>query len=384
MTSADEARLLTFRDQFPTLETSVHLISHSLGAMPKQARVWGSRYLDEWQQDSITAWDKWLPFVTDLGDCIGKVLGVEPGSVVMSQNVSTLQAIVSSALDFSGERRGVVYSDLNFPSVHYVWEGQRARGAEITVVPSKDGIEVPLEDLLAAIDERTLIVPISHVLFRSSALQDLKTIVDHAHKVGAMVFVDCYQSAGAIPLALGELGVDLACGGSVKWACGGAGASYLYVRPDLLPRFKPTFTGWFGHARPFAFEMEMTYADSAWRMLGGTPAIPALYTARAGWELLNEVGVEAIRAKSLRQTELLMGLCDERGFKVGTPREADRRGGTVCFDFDGSGEVGKALNGERFFCDHRPGCGLRASPHYYTTDEELHRFIGRVDELRKR
>ena len=131
-----------------------------------------------------------------------------------------------------------------------------------------------------------------------------------------MVFVDCYQSAGTIPLNLGELGVDLACGGSVKWACGGAGAAYLYVRPDLLSRFEPAFTGWFAHVEPFAFEMSHRYAEGPWRMLGGTPAIPALYTARAGWELLVELGVDAIREKSLRQTTLLMQLCDLLAFCV--------------------------------------------------------------------
>jgi kynureninase len=234
-----------------------------------------------------------------------------------------------------------------------------------------------------AIDERTLLVHISHVLFRSSALYDAKRVIDRAHQVGAMVLLDCYQSAGTVPLELEKWNCDMACGGSVKWACGGPGAAYLYVRPDLLDKLRPMSTGWFGHAEPFAFDMgPMRYAADAWRMIGGTMPIPAVYSARAGWEVIARLGVESIRAKSLRQTKLLRALVEERGFQVNTPKEDAARGGTICFDFPGADAVSRALVGRKFFHDYRPKCGLRVSPHFFTTDDELRAFVEALDEVR--
>jgi kynureninase len=277
----------------------------------------------------------------------------------------------------------VVYSSLNFPTVSYVWQEERRRGAEVVVVPSEDGVHPPMERLLEEIDERTLIVPISHVLFRSSAIKDVPAIVKRAREVGAMVLLDCYQSTGTVPFDVTQLGVDFACGGSVKWLCGGPGAAYLYVRPDRIPQLAPRITGWFGHEKPFAFTMpEQRYAAGVWRYMAGTPAIVALYQARAGAEIIAEIGVEKIRAKSLRQTRRIMDICDAAGYRVNTPREDARRGGTVCFDFDGADRVAKALNATGFLCDHRPQSGIRMSPHFYTTDEEVERFMAEVARLR--
>ncbi|MBK8173666.1 MAG: aminotransferase class V-fold PLP-dependent enzyme [Sandaracinaceae bacterium] len=384
MTQVDEQPLLKTREEFPTLENSVHLISHSLGAMPRKAREHTKSFLDLWEQDSIEAWsNQWLPHMKTLGNLVAKVLGVDAGTVIMNQNVSTVQAIVASCFDWTQKRNKIVYSELEFSTVHYVWQAQARRGARVNILKSDDGMTVPLERLFNAIDEETLIVPLSHVLFRSSTLQDLKAIIKRAHEVGAYVLADCYQSAATIPLALKEWNVDFACGGSVKWACGGPGAAYLYVRPDLLPLMKPIDTGWFGHAEPFAFDMgEMRYANDMWRMVGGTPAIPALYSALAGWEIVAGLSQTAVRAKSLRQTTMLRSLAEKRGFQINTPHEDAQRGGTICFDFGGSDEVAKELNKRRFFCDWRPGCGIRASPHFYTTDEEISRFIDEVDRIR--
>lgn len=382
-----EAPLLATRDEFPTLKKGVHLISHSLGAVPKKARAYANQFLDEWENDSINAWHEWLPAVRSLSDLIAGVLKVEKGSVVILPNVSIVQSIVASCFDFAsvGKRNKIVYDDLNFSTVHYVWQEQARRGARLHLVRTKDSVHPPTEELLAAIDEETLLVPISHVLFRSSGMYDAKRIVERAHQVGAMVLLDCYQSAATVPLDLAAWGVDMACGGSVKWACGGPGAAYLYVRPDLLSKLRPMSTGWFAHAAPFAFDMgPMQYAEDTWRMIGGTPAIPAIYTARAGWETIAQLGVDAIRKKSLRQTTLLRGLVEERGFKVNTPRDDAARGGTICFDFPGADVISKALCERKFFHDYRPLCGIRISPHFYTTDDELHAFLAELDALRKR
>jgi kynureninase len=381
----DESALLATRSEFPTLTKGVHLISHSLGAMPRQARAYATQFLDEWENESINSWHEWLPAVRSLADVIARVLHVDPGTIAMLPNVSTVQGIVASCFTFDAKngfegRRKIVYDDLNFSTVHYVWQEQQRRGAELCVVKSRDGIHAPLEELLEAIDERTLLVPISHVLFRSSAMYDAKRVIDRAHEKGAMVLLDCYQSTGTVPLALKEWNVDMACGGSVKWACGGPGAAYLYVRPDVLPTLRPMSTGWFSHAEPFAFDMgPMRYASDVWRMIGGTMPMPAVYTARAGWEMLERLGVDAIRAKSLRQTKLLRSQVEARGFTVNTPVHDEARGGTICFDFPGADAVSRELSARKFFHDYRPRCGLRVSPHYYTTDDEIGAFLAELD-----
>ena len=321
-----------------------------------------------------------------LGETIAGVLRAPSSSVCVLPNVSTAQYVVASALDFGGPRRKVVYDDLNFSTVHYVWQEQARRGAEVVVVKSEDGVHPPVERLLEAIDDATLVVPISHVLFRSSGLYDARRVVERAHAVGAMVLLDVYQSACTVPLDLGALGCDLACGGSVKWACGGPGAAYLYVRPDVLERLRPMATGWFSHEAPFAFDMgPMRFAPDVWRMIGGTMAVPAVYAARAGWETIARLGVDAIRRKSLRQTALVRELALVRGFDVHTPHGDDERGGTMCFDFGPPGEaeaVSRVLVRGRFFHDYRPLCGLRVSPHFYTTDDEIHAFFEGLDDAR--
>ncbi len=385
---AEETELLAARAEFPTLDKGVHLISHSLGAVPKKARTYANRFLDEWENDSINAWHAWIPAVRELGNLVSGVLGVAEGTVTMLPNVSTVQSFVASCFTFQEKagrfagRTKIVYDELNFSTVHYVWQEQVRRGAELVVVPSRDGVHAPVEELCAAIDERTLLVPISHVLFRSSGLYDAKRVIDHAHRMGALVLLDCYQSAGTVPLDLAAWGCDMACGGSVKWACGGPGAAYLYVRPDLARELRPMSTGWFAHREPFAFDMgPMDYADDAFRFVGGTMAIPAIYTARAGWETIARLGVDRIRKKSLRQTKLLRELVEARGFSMNSPREDDQRGGTICFDFDGAEAVSRVLSERKFFHDYRPKCGLRVSPHFYTTDEELHRFMAELDAV---
>ena len=375
--------LLSYRDRFSSLGDCIHLVSHSLGAVPDKARDDVMEFMDAWKTRSITAWDQWLPEVEHAGNRIGKLLGAPEGSVIMHTNVSVIQATLASAFDYTPDKNGVVYTDLNFPSVSYVWKAEERRGAKVTIVSSTDGVGIDTDALCAAIDERTLVVPISHVLFRSSYIQDARKIIRRAHEVGAYVVLDCYQSLGAVPFDVTDLDVDFACGGSVKWLCGGPGAAYLYVKPALRQKFSPKATGWFAHRSPFAFEMpEQDYADSIWRYVGGTPAVLALYQARAGHELLGEIGVDKIREKSLRMTSRIIEQVDDLGFTLRSPRDADRRGGTVVLDFEGSGEVTKKLNQQRIFCDHRPGGGIRISPHFYTKDEELDEFFATVQKLR--
>ncbi len=375
--------LLRWRAEFPALERSVYMVSHSLGAMPRRAYDHLRAYADLWVNKGINAWEDWLPEVDRAAERVGRIINAPAGSMVMATNVSQIQALVASCLDYTPARNKVVFTSLNFPTVSYVWHEERRRGAEVVVVPGGDGVHAPMAQLLEAIDERTLIVPISHVLFRSAAIKDVAAVVARAKSVGAMVLLDCYQSTGTVPVDVTALGVDFACGGSVKWLCGGPGAAYLYVRPDRIAQFSPRTTGWFGHEKPFAFTMpEQHFASGVWRYMAGTPAVAALYQARAGAEIVAEIGVAKIRAKSLRQTAQVIARCDRAGWRVNTPRADAERGGSVCFDFDGSDRVAKALNATQFLCDWRPQSGIRMSPHFYTTDEDVERFLDEVERLK--
>ena len=228
--------LLKWREEFPILAKKTYLINNSLGAMPRAVRASLMEYADTWERDGVEAWHEWLPMVTATGDLIGKIINAPTGTVVMHQNVSTLSAILASSLEFKRGKDGIVYDELNFPSVHYVWKEMERRNARVELVKSDDGITVPLERLLDAIDSSTVVVPISHVLFRSAAIQDVKAIVEKAHKMGAIVILDTYQSVGTVPLDVQALDVDFVVGGSVKWLCGGAGAAYLYANPKQIGR----------------------------------------------------------------------------------------------------------------------------------------------------
>jgi kynureninase len=376
--------LLAWRSRFPALEECVHLISHSLGCMPAKAREDLGEFADLWEQRSITAWEQWLPEVDRAAARIEKIVSAPAGTVIMQQNVSSAMAVVASCFEYTPQRNKVVYEALQFPTVSYVWKAEERRGAQVQLVPSADGVTIDTQAMLDAIDEHTVCVPMSHVIFSSAYIQEARKICDKARSVGAHVILDCYQSVGIIPVDLVDIGASFACGGSVKYLCGGAGAGWLYVRKDLIEQFEPRVTGWFGNEAPFAFTMPaQTYAEGVWRYMGGTPAVAALYQARAGHEIIGEIGVSRIRDKSLGQTQLIIDQIDALGFKLNSPRPAAQRGGSVVFDFVGAADVTRELNRRRFFCDHRPGVGMRIAPHFYTKDEEIGLFFEELMKIRR-
>src|SRR5436190_2673936 len=367
------SELLTYRDRFPILAETTYLISHSLGAMPAAAEERLLGYARSWRERGVRAWEEgWWEMPVTVGDRIARLIGAPAGSVSMHQNVTLAEAVVLSCFGFEGERRRVVYEEGNFPSVRYLY--QAARGAEIEVAADHEGV-------VEAIDERTLLVPVTHVLFRTGEIQDVEAIVARAHEVGALVVLDAYQSVGTVPLDVTALGVDFAVGGSVKWLCGGPGAAWLYVRPDLAATLEPALTGWQAHARPFAFEPEQDYAEGAARFLTGTPNVPALYAATAGYDIVEEVGIERIRRRSQEQTSLLLELLGEAGFEPGSPREAERRGGTVVVKTPDLENVNNELAARDVLCDCRPETGLRLGPHFYNTDDELRFAVDQIAEI---
>ena len=377
--------LLAFRGEFPILERTTYLVSNSLGAMPRGVPDRLAEYVDEWAELGVRAWageHGWWRKPVDVGNEIAPLIGAGPGEVVMVPNVTIGQATVLSALEYAAPRDTIVMTELDFPSVRYVYDSLAKRlGAKIMVVPSEDGITIDTERVLAAIDERTRLVAISHVLFRSAFIMDAEAICRRAHEVGALVSLDAFHSVGIMPVDVQTLGADFLTGGVLKWLCGGPGGCFLYVAPSVAQRLTPALTGWQAHARPFAFEKTMTYADDAFRWLGGTPVIPALFAAMEGPRIVRRAGIERIRAKSIRQTSRLIELADTHGYRVTAPRDPAQRGGTVAFDVPHGYEVSETLLANDVLVDYRPNAGIRVAPHFYTSDEELDRVVTLIADV---
>ena len=308
------------------------------------------------------------------GDQVARLIGAPPASTVMHQNVTVAAAVALSCFPFTGRRRRIVYGEGEFPSVRYVHKAQSVRGAEVVVAADE-------EELIDAIDERTQLVLVSHVLFKTGRIQDVEAIIERADAVGAHVLLDAYQSVGIVPVDVTRLGVAFATGGSGKWLCGGPGAAWLYVRPDLADRLEPTLVGWQAHAEPFAFEPELRYAAGGARFLTGTPNVPALFAATAGYELIEEVGVERIRERSLELTERLIALLDEDGHDLVSPRAPERRGGTVVVRVPDYAAAHAELEARGILCDFRPDVGLRLGPHFFTTDDEIDHAVSAITEI---
>jgi kynureninase len=377
--------LLQHRARFPILASTNYLISNSLGAMPAAVRDSLASYADSWATRGVRAWaEGWWTLPGEIGDLVAKLIGAGSGEVGMHLNVTSAAMTFVSSLDSSSRRNGVLVTDMNFPSLVHLYRGQERRGLRVVEVASDDGVGVDTGKLIDAIDETTLFVALDHVLFRSAFIQDAKAITQAAHAKGALVLLDAFQSVGTVPVDVADLGVDAAIGGSLKWLCGGPGACWLWVKPELAARLTPGFTGWMAHQDPFAFDVgPMRYRDDGYRFLNGTPNIPGLMAARPGLEIVSEVGIEAIRAKSVRQTAHLVELALARGFRVTCPTRPEQRGGTVAIDVEDGKAVCQELLARDIVVDYRPKAGIRVSPHFYTKDEELAACVAEIDVILK-
>ena len=374
--------LIRYRSEFPILETSTYMISHSLGAMPRKVYDKMRSYADMWSTRGIRAWaEGWWEKPVTTGNLIASLIGADPGQVVMHQNVSVAVSIILSAFQYRSPRNQILYFDVDFPTVIYVLEAHRKHGANPIAI-SGEGLDVPIDKMLDAINERTLLISLSYVFFRNSAKIDIAPIVKKAHQMGALVLLDVYQATGTVPIDVKEMDVDFLVGGSVKWLCGGPGAGYLYVKPSLYEEIEPAVTGWMAHEHPFAFDNgPIRYAENSMRFLHGSPQIPALYAAEAGYEIINEIGVSRIREKSIRQTEMMFQLCEKYGYKTQTPREPDRRGGTVVVDLPHGDAILKEMTERNVLADYRPDAGIRISPHFYTLDSEIEHTFEVIEEI---
>ena len=377
--------LSKWRGEFPILDRATYMISNSLGAMPRGVYDGLRSYADSWGERGVRAWEEgWWDMAVRVGDKIAPLIGAGPGEISLHQNVTLTQAVISSCFDFRRPRNKIVMVELEFPSIQYFYHEQRRLGASVEVIPTPDQIRIDLDKLLAGIDETTLLVPISQVLFRSSYIVDARAIVERAHRVGAHVILDAFQAAGTIPLNVRGIGVDFAVGGVLKWLCGGPGVAYLYVREDLRSKLRPALTGWMAHRNPFAFETgAIDPRDDSFRYLNGTPHIPALYACQPGLEILNEIGIAAIREKSMRMTARLIEAARSRGWRVNTPENPAERAGTVSVDCPHAYEVCRELLARDILVDYRPKAGVRVSPHFYNREEECDFTLVQMEEILK-
>jgi len=375
--------LLKWRSEFPILGNTTYLISNSLGAMPRAVYDRLQAYADLWGERGVRAWEEsWWDLAGSVADQISPLIGAGPGEISLHQNVTTTQAVITSCFDFRGPRNKVVMTDLEFPSVQYFYHELRRFGARVELLTSGNPVRFEMEPFLAAIDETTLLVPISLVLFRSSFIVNARAIIERAHRVGAHVVLDVFQATGTVPFNVHQLGADFAVGGVLKWLCGGPGVAYLYVREDLRQRLRPAMTGWMAHRRPFQFEPgAIDSRDDSYRFLNGTPHIPALYACQPGLKILNDVGVQAIREKSQRLTARLSDGARSRGWLVNTSQNPAERAGTVSIDCPHAHEVCRELLAREILVDYRPLAGIRISPHFYNQQEECDFALSQIEEI---
>jgi kynureninase len=378
-----EDSLIELRKEFPILDRTTYLVSNSLGPMPRTVPEKLAEYARDWGDLGVKAWARgWWEMPVEVGNEIAPLMNASPGEVVMMPNVTIAQSAVASAIDFTKDRNTIVMTALDFPSVKYAYEELAQKfGARIVVVESEDGISIDQDKLLNAIDERTKLVAVSHVLFKSAFINDADAICRRAHEMGALVSLDAFHSVGVVPVDVKKSGVDFLTGGVLKWLCGGPGGCFLYVSPAVRDKLAPAITGWQAHTRPFAFEERMEYTVGPFRWLNGTPVIPALYAVAEGPKILRRAGMAAVRAKSIRQTTMLIDLATERGYRVHAPRDPARRGGTVAIDVEHGYEVAQELLSRNILVDYRVGAGIRVAPHFFTRDDEVESVVESIAEI---
>lgn len=375
--------LESIRKEFPILERCVYLISNSLGAVPRKAEDHLNRFYRLWAEEGVSAWEKeWWDLSRLTGNQVASLLGAQRDEVTMLPNATLCHWVVLStefrtARKRNDKRDTIIMTDHDFPSIIYaVSKTAEFMGWKVELIKSHGHPGIETEAILEKMDERTLCVATSHVYFKSTYIQDVQRITARAREVGALTLIDGYHAPGAIPVDVKQLDVDFYVGGCLKWLCGGPGNAFLYVRPELARTRQPSLTGWFAHKVPFLFAPAMEYIQGSYRFMAGTPPIPCLYTARAGLDIIRQIGIARIREKSLKLTGMILHRAKERDFHLHTPEEENLRGGAVSFGLPHAFSVKQALGQRGVKVDFRKGEGrkpdiIRVGPHFYSREEEI-------------
>lgn len=367
------------RQHFPQLDGAPpYLASHTLAPMPRQAEEALQAYADLWKTRGVRAWgDSWWELPRHTATSLAPLLGVSAEGISFHPHATAAVAAVLSGIDFSRERRKIVATELEFPSILYQLKAWEKFGAQVEVLPAPDG-RFPWEAVDKAVDNTTALVAVCHAYFKSSERIDVAQLARTAHAQGARLLVDSYQTAGVMPLAFEAEGADYVVGGGVKWLLSGPGTGYLWVRPGLLHE-APHLVGWSGHARPFAFELDWSPAEGGLRFHTGTGNIPAMVVAKAGYDLLQQVGLPAIWARIQQLAEHLMQGAEDQGLRVVGPRQAAQRSGTVILDLPYG--YAAVLNQRSIVCDWRTGAGVRLGLHAFLLEDELDRALEEIAQI---
>ena len=364
-----------YREEFPIFRQSVYLNSCSLGALSRRSRARVNTYLDQWETRGASAWyDTWWQALADLRAAYGRIVGAPAGTIALHPNISSALTSIAESLDYS-RRPKVVVTSLDFPTIAYQWLARVPHGVEVVVLQSPDGIRVPLELYERAIDERTALVATSHVFFTSGYIQDARAISAIAHQRGALALIDGYQAAGQIPVDVAALDADFYASGGLKWLLGGTGIAFMYARADLLPTLSPRAAGWFSHREQFRFDPSaLELHDDARRLESGTPALMPVYAQLGGLELLEEIGVDAVRRETSALTEDLIALARERGFKPKVANTPAERSGIVMLPSDDPARDVRKLAEAGIITDARPG-HVRVSPYFYNVPDDYRALL---------
>ena len=368
-----------WRTEFPILSRKTYLNSCSLGALSHRAEARVAQFHEDWHNFGASAWyEIWMSRIGDLRGRVARMVNAAPEEIAFAHSTSSALASVASAVDYS-KRNRVVVAELDFPTVSYQWLVRP--GVEVVRVPSDDGSTIDLERFAQAIDDRTAVVATGHVFYATGAIQDVARIAQLARAKGALCVIDGYQAIGQVPVDVRALGVDVYACGPLKWLLGGPGLCYLYVRKELIEKLTPTTTGWFAHRNQFAFDGgHFEFNDDARRFEMGTPALHMIHCALGGQEIIDEIGVPAIRERNRALTERLLELARNSGFKVRCAPTADQRSAIIMIAHPDPFTAVAHLASHGIIFDARPG-HVRASPHFYNTEAELELVITRLQEV---
>lgn len=358
-----------WRRRIPILATHIPMNNCSQAPQTDATRAAAERYLDSWNTSGMD-WDAWMTEVALAKAEFATLIGATADDIAVFSSVSEATSAVASALSFEGNRTKVVVSEAEFPTVAHVWVAQEKRGAQLAWAPVRDGMVHPaVYDTL--VGERTALVSACHAYYMNGFVQDTACIAKHARSVGALSFLDAYQSLGTIPIDVRAMGVDFLASGNLKFLMGVPGIAFLYVRPEIVGRLEPAVTGWFGRANPFAFEpKQLDWSPTASRFDTGTPPVINAYIARAGMEIINELGPANIRAWLEVLGRRLIDGGAARGLTLHGTDDMKHKTATAAFAVEDSHHVEQAMRDRGIIASAR-GSVIRLAPHFYNTIDDV-------------